>query len=130
MSTKNKSQAKRKNLENEIKKYLQLKYRIEMIPGKEEGGFVAIIPDLPGCISQGENEAEALKMIAEAKAAWIKATVESGKEVPVPRDQFSGKLNIRIPKTLHQRLTLESEREGVSLNQEIIAALERGLVRA
>jgi antitoxin HicB len=130
MSTQKRGQAKKKNLENEINKYMKLKYRIEMIPGKEEGGFVAIIPDLPGCISQGENEVEALKMIEEAKAVWIKATLECGKEVPIPRDRFSGKLNIRIPKTLHQRLTLESEREGVSLNQEIIVALERGLVRA
>jgi antitoxin HicB len=107
---------------------LALNYRIELIPDKAEGGYVASIPDLPGCLSQGDTEEEALKMIEKAKALWIKATLESGRAIPLPRDGFSGKLNIRIPKTLHQKLTYEAEREGVSLNQEIIVALERGLV--
>lgn len=109
---------------------MAMNYRIELIPDKADGGFVANIPDLPGCISQGETEEEALRMIEKAKALWIKATLESGKDVPLPRDAFSGKLNIRIPKTLHQKLTYEADREGVSLNQEIIVALERGLVQA
>lgn len=114
----------------EVWKYVQLNYRIELIPDKEDGGFAALIPDLPGCISQGDTEEQALKMIEEAKVAWITATLKSGRPVPVPRDRYSGKLNIRIPKTLHRELTIEAEREGVSLNQEIIVALERGLVKA
>jgi len=116
-------------LKREAEMYMRLSYRIELIPDKQDGGYAAVIPDLPGCVSQGDNENEALKMIEEAKAAWIQATLEDGKPVPLPRDAYSGKLNIRIPKTLHQRLTLESEREGISLNQEIVVALERGLVK-
>ncbi|MEW6517114.1 MAG: type II toxin-antitoxin system HicB family antitoxin [candidate division FCPU426 bacterium] len=114
----------------DVKRFLAMDYRIELVPDKEEGGFAALIPDLPGCISQGETEEEALKMVEKAKALWIKATLESGKPVPLPRDAYSGKLNIRIPKTLHRKLTYEAEREGVSLNQEIIVALERGLAGA
>jgi antitoxin HicB len=124
-----KNQRERNTLAKEVSQYADLNYRIELIPDKKEGGFVAVIPDLPGCVSQGETEVEALKMVEEAKAAWIQATLECGKTVPMPRDAYSGKLNIRIPKTLHQRLTLESEREGISLNQEIVVALERGLVK-
>jgi antitoxin HicB len=40
---------------------------------------------------------------------------------------FSGKLNIRIPKTLHARLTKEAVDEGTSLNQLILAKLSRPL---
>ena len=113
-----------------IKKYMGLNYRIELIPDKVDGGFVAVIPDLPGCISQGENEKEALEMIEEAKELWIETTIKEGKRVPEPREIYSGKLNIRIPKSLHARLATEAEREGVSLNSEILTALERGLAKA
>lgn len=125
-----KTQSRAKGNARQAEQFLKMNYRIELIPDKDEGGYVAYIPDLPGCISQGETEAEALKMVEEAKALWIETTLENGKQVPLPRDAFSGKLNIRIPKTLHRKLTLEAEREGISLNQEIIVALERGLVGA
>lgn len=39
--------------------------------------------------------------------------------------EFSGKLNIRIPKTLHCQLSREAHRDGVSLNQYIIYKLAR-----
>lgn len=102
-------------------------YRIELIPDKEDGGFVASIPDLPGCLSQGETEEEALKNIEEAKMLWIETALKAGREIPKPREKFSGNILIRIPKSLHQRLALEANREGVSLNSEIMADLERGL---
>lgn len=38
-------------------------------------------------------------------------------------DSYSGKLNIRIPRSLHQRLTLEAKADGVSLNQYILYKL-------
>lgn len=39
--------------------------------------------------------------------------------------EFSGKLNIRIPKSLHCQLTQDAKRDGVSLNQYIIYKLAR-----
>lgn len=39
--------------------------------------------------------------------------------------EFSGKLNIRIPKSLHCKLSQEAKRDGVSLNQYIIYKLAR-----
>jgi predicted RNase H-like HicB family nuclease len=109
-----------------VKKILH-HYRVELIPDKEDGGFVALIPDLPGCLSQGETEETALKNIEEAKELWIETTLKDGQEIPLPREIYSGNVRIRIPKSLHKRLSLEAEREGVSLNNEILTALERGL---
>jgi predicted HicB family RNase H-like nuclease len=40
---------------------------------------------------------------------------------------YSGKLNIRIPKSLHARLAEEAKNEGTSLNQLILAKLARPL---
>ena len=112
----------------QINKYMKIQYRIELIPDKVDGGFVVKIPDLPGCLSQGETVKEALEQIEAAKEAWLEAALQSKKKIPLPRERFSGKLNIRIPKSLHKRLFEEAEREGVSLNSEIMATLERGLM--
>jgi predicted RNase H-like HicB family nuclease len=44
----------------------------KVILTKDEGGMiVAEVPDLPGCISQGKDEAEALVNIREAMAGWL-----------------------------------------------------------
>ncbi len=37
----------------------------------EEGGFTALVPSLPGCISEGETEAEALVNIREAVELYL-----------------------------------------------------------
>lgn len=39
--------------------------------------------------------------------------------------EYSGKLNIRIPKSLHRQLSLDAQRDGVSLNQYIVYKLAR-----
>lgn len=39
--------------------------------------------------------------------------------------EFSGRLNIRIPKSLHCKLSQDAKRDGVSLNQYIIYKLAR-----
>jgi antitoxin HicB len=46
--------------------FLFLKYPIAIHP-EEEGGYTALIPDLPGCISQGETLEEVIVNIEEAR---------------------------------------------------------------
>jgi len=102
----------------ELAYYLSLPYKIELFPSSE-GGFAVSIPDLPGCISQGETVEEALEMIADAKAAWIEIALEDGMSVPEPvpaADEYSGKFNLRIPKSLHRDLARKADEEKVSLN--------------
>lgn len=50
-------------------------------PG-EDGYIVAQVPSLPGCISQGKTEAEALANIREAIELWIEDAEERGELVP------------------------------------------------
>jgi len=47
-----------------------IKYQVVLIP-QEEGGYTAIVPALPGCISQGETEKEALANIKDAITGWL-----------------------------------------------------------
>jgi antitoxin HicB len=63
--------------------YVSLPYKVVLHPSPE-GGFAVEIPDLPGCISQGESEAEAYANIEDAKRAWIEIALEIGREIPEP----------------------------------------------
>ena len=62
--------------------YLTLSYRMEIVKDSDEGGFVASYPDLPGCITCGETEEEALKNALDAKKAWLEAALEENIEIP------------------------------------------------
>jgi antitoxin HicB len=105
--------------------YLKLNYPITLYPDLGEGGYVAEIKDLPGCLTQGETLEETIDNIDEAKELWIETVYESGKEIPLPSTEisYSGKLLLRIPKSLHRRLAETAEKEGVSLNQYILSIL-------
>ncbi len=51
---------------------------------REEDGIVITFPDLPGCISEADDEAGALAMARDALGAWIVATEDLGEPVPPP----------------------------------------------
>jgi antitoxin HicB len=61
---------------------LEYAVRIERLPESEGGGYLATVPDLPGCICDGETPEEALKNVQEAIASWIEAAKEWKMEVP------------------------------------------------
>ncbi|HEX8402608.1 MAG TPA: type II toxin-antitoxin system HicB family antitoxin [Allosphingosinicella sp.] len=50
----------------------------------EGGGFVAIVPELPGCMSDGESPEDALRNAYDAIACWIEGAEEMGRAVPQP----------------------------------------------
>lgn len=104
-----------------VKEYLELPYNFIVQPIKDESGFYfyARVLELDGCQSTGETFEEAYENVKEAMQLWIEEKLEAGLEIPLPvgYDDFSGKFVVRIPKSLHYKLTVEAEREGVSLNQ-------------
>ena len=58
---------------------------IEPLPEEDGGGFLATVPDLPGCMSDGETREEAARNIEDAIACWIEEARATGRAVPVPR---------------------------------------------
>jgi antitoxin HicB len=63
--------------------YLSLPYVIELTPD-ENGVWVAAIPLLKGCITQGDSREDALLMLDEAKALWLETALEEGIPIPEP----------------------------------------------
>ena len=58
-----------------------MKYRV-LIEQDEEGVFVAEVPSLPGCISQGETRAQALDNIKEAITGYLESLEAHNEPVP------------------------------------------------
>lgn len=104
--------------------YLSLEYPVTVYPDAD-GGYVAEIKDLPGCLTQGETLEETMANINEARELWLETVYENGDKIPLPStdDNYSGKLLLRMPKTLHRRLAEAADKEGVSLNQYIVFLL-------
>lgn len=109
--------------------YLNLPYKIEIIPSPE-GGYAAKIIELPGCISQGQTLEEVTANIEDAKICWLEAALEEGIDIPEPlsnNEDYSGKLVVRMPKSLHRVLADRAKEENVSLNQYINYQLSKGV---
>ncbi len=112
--------------------YLDLPYSFTFLHDKDDGGYVAKVSELAGCMSQGRTKDEALRRVRDAMRAWIESALEDGLPIPVPFEQrgtFSGKVLVRMPKTLHRGLAERAEHEGVSLNQLAVVALADALGR-
>ena len=62
----------------------ELKYPVivQPLPSEESGGFVATVPDLPGCMSDGETPEEAFANVQDAIAAWVEAAHDMGRKLP------------------------------------------------
>lgn len=63
---------------------LEYPVRIERLAESDGGGYLATVPDLPGCMSDGDTPEEALKNVQEAIASWIEAAKEWKQDIPKP----------------------------------------------
>jgi predicted RNase H-like HicB family nuclease len=50
---------------------------------ESDGGYVAVVPSLPGCVSQGDTREEALKNIEEAAELYIEDVQATGDPLPI-----------------------------------------------
>ena len=57
---------------------------IEPLSEAEGGGYVALVPDLPGCMSDGDTPEEAIANAQDAIRCWIEAAQELGRHIPEP----------------------------------------------
>jgi antitoxin HicB len=81
------------------------KYPVILRPLADEdgGGWIAIVPDLPGCISDGATGDEAFKNVVEAIDEWEEAASSQGESIPLP-DSFMAKMQFGIPDHLRPQI--------------------------
>lgn len=88
-------------------------------------GWIATVEELPGCQAHGPTPESAAAGMGDAVERWVREARAAGRDVPPPgaAAAHSGKLLVRMPRSLHAELFRASEREGTSLNAYIVAAL-------
>lgn len=59
-----------------------------------EGGFVVSIPEMPGCVTQGETFQEGLALVRDALEGLLAVAPEEGDPIP---EQFRGLVKELVP---------------------------------
>ena len=60
-----------------------LRYPVIIYPA-EEGGYVAEVPALKGCLAQGETQSECLKELKKVQALWLESARRNRQKIPTP----------------------------------------------
>ncbi|HZT07642.1 MAG TPA: toxin-antitoxin system HicB family antitoxin [Chloroflexota bacterium] len=106
---------------------MKLPYRMEVY--RDGDYWAAEFPQLPGLAARAERWEDLEREIEDAKRAWFETMIELGREIPMPRtaEAYSGKLQLRLPRSLHAQAARASERDGVSLNTFIVTTIAKEL---
>ena len=65
------------------------KYEIVLSWSDEDNAFIAEVPELPGCVSDGTSYQEALQNVELIIAEWIETAKLEGRPIPEPKRSFS-----------------------------------------
>jgi len=105
-------------------KILRRPYSRVIIPD-ESGLFSAELLEFPGCFADGETAEEAYRNLEGVAESWIESAQAQGYPIPEPfaLAEPSGTLSLRLPKSLHRRAIAFAQRDAVSLNTFIVAAV-------
>jgi RNA polymerase sigma-B factor len=118
----------------ELERYLSLPYRVAVQSDSKSkrGSWVASVEELSGCEARGSTPDEAVEHLRRVMERWLSTALTEGREIPVPKREaskrkaasgHSGRFLVRMPSALHEELTHAAEREHVSLNRFVTAAL-------
>lgn len=62
-----------------------------------EGGYVASVPALPGCHTQGETLEETEHNVKEAIALYLESLADHGEAIPEEGPSFQGRVTVPVP---------------------------------
>ena len=110
---------------SDVSEYLALSYSRVIIPDGQHR-YAARILEFPGCFADGDTPDEAYRELEEVAESWIESAIAQGLPIPRPFEEaraHSGKIALRLPKSLHQLASHFARRDGVSLNQFLVYAV-------
>ena len=96
-----------------------------LIPDHETGTYTAEILEFQGCRAQGRTIDEAYDNLELIAREWLRVALATGQRIPEPAStaSYSGKVALRLPRSLHRQCAFFAERDSVSLNQFFVAAI-------
>ncbi|MGX9431414.1 MULTISPECIES: type II toxin-antitoxin system HicB family antitoxin [Bradyrhizobium] len=97
--------------------YLKRPYSRVVVP-ETDGTYRSEILEFPGCLATGDTAAQALANLEDVAASWLESVIAREQAVPEPleENEYSGKLVLRLAKSIHQKAAVAARRDGVSLN--------------
>lgn len=64
------------------------KYEIIIWWSKEDNCYLADVPELPGCMADGENLREVVEAVEESIKLWIEVNTQRGIAIPKPKGRL------------------------------------------
>jgi len=113
-----------KNPKQSPQELLKKPYARILMP-EVDGTYSAEMLEFSGCYGEGDTAEEAIRDLEKAAASWIDAAREQGQEIPEPLAtyEYSGKTNLRLPRSIHRQAARFAQRDSVSLNQFFASAI-------
>ncbi len=65
------------------------KYELIIFWSEEDQSYVVEVPELPGCMADGETYQEAIKNAQVIIAEWIETAEQLGREIPQPKGRLA-----------------------------------------
>lgn len=120
---------------------------------EEDGGYSVEIPDLLGCVTQGENLEEAMEMAQDAALGWILTAIEAEEEIPKPSqieqielegngfktlllldidqytEKYGTKKSVKKTLTIPEWLNKRAEKIGINFSQVLQESLLNKIVK-
>lgn len=98
---------------------------MQLFFSEEDNEYVALVPEFPHLSALAATPDDAVREAQVAVEAFLEDMAATGEEPPPPQvlESFSGQIRLRMPKSLHRRLTGRARMEGVSLNTMIVTLL-------
>lgn len=127
---------------------MKLTYLAVFSPDHELGGYTVVVPDLPGCVTEGDSLADAIYMAQDAACGWVLGELEEGRKAPAQSsiddivieegdfvsyilldmesyaDKY-GKKAVRKNCTLPAWINTMAEERGINFSQVLQEALEK-----
>ena len=121
------------DVKKQVDHYMSLPYTVTLAPCDDGHSiyYFARVVKLPGLMMTGATPEEALTELESVKREWMETYLQLGNKMPepLPARNFSGKVVLRMPPSLHQTLVTIAELEGVSFNQYMVSTLSRAAGR-
>lgn len=101
---------------------------IKLVTLEEGEHFEAVVAELPDLVEYGETYDQAYSLAIDSISTLREAALEQGRAFPEPMpsqalEEFSGRVTLRMSKSLHASVSKLADREAVSLNSWIVEAI-------
>lgn len=107
-----------------------LNYPVKIDFDQQDKVYIAEFLDLPGCSATADTLEEAYREAQDAKRHWLSLAAEQGLPIPKPSrsEEYSGRILLRLPPSLHAMLADRAKLQATSLNQYTVHLISGAVV--